>query len=402
MSMNDTPKSERIHIAFFGRRNAGKSSVINAFTGQPISLVSDVRGTTTDPVYKAMEILPLGPCMLIDTAGIDDEGELGKLRVEKSLSVLPKTDIAVLVVDDTAGVQQEDQWLTDEFERRELPFVIVRNKCDLTGHTEAAGKHEICVSAKDGTNILALREKIAQLTVRETHGAPLLSDLVQEGDLVVLVVPIDKAAPKGRLILPQQQVIRACLEAGAIAVTCKDSELEALLGRIPAPRMVITDAQAYNTVAPVVDKRIPLTSFSILFARYKGDLVTTVRGAAALDTLKAGDKVLISEGCTHHRQCDDIGTVKIPKLLQKYTGCELNFEWSSGTAFPQDLSGYKLVVHCGGCMLPPREMQLRQQQAGTQSVPITNYGIIMAKCRGILPRCLELFPEALAAMDAQA
>ncbi len=402
MSMNDTPQSERIHIAFFGRRNAGKSSVINAFTGQPISLVSDVRVTTTDPVYKAMEILPLGPCMLIDTAGIDDEGELGKLRVEKSLSVLPKTDIAVLVVDDAVGVQKEDKWLTDEFERRELPYVIVRNKSDLTGNSEAAGAHEICVSAKDGTNILALREKIAQLTVRETHQSPLLSDLVQANDLVVLVVPIDKAAPKGRLILPQQQVIRACLEAGAIAVTCKDSELEALLKRIPAPRMVITDAQAYASVAPVVDESIPLTSFSILFARYKGDLTTTVRGAAALDTLKAGDKVLISEGCTHHRQCDDIGTVKIPKLLQKYTGCELNFEWSSGTAFPQDLSAYKLIVHCGGCMLPPREMQLRQQQAAAQGIPITNYGIIMAKCRGILPRCLELFPDARAAMDAQA
>lgn len=401
MSMNDTPQSERIHIAFFGRRNAGKSSVINAFTGQPISLVSDVRGTTTDPVYKAMEILPLGPCMLIDTAGIDDEGELGKLRVEKSLSVLPKTDIAVLVVDDAVGLQKEDKWLTDEFERRELPYVIVRNKSDLTGNSEATGKHEICVSAKDGTNILALREKIAQLTVRETHQSPLLSDLVQANDLVVLVVPIDKAAPKGRLILPQQQVIRACLEAGAIAVTCKDSELEALLKRIPAPRMVITDAQAYASVAPVVDESIPLTSFSILFARYKGDLTTTVRGAAALDTLKAGDKVLISEGCTHHRQCDDIGTVKIPKLLQKYTGCELNFEWSSGTAFPQDLSAYKLIVHCGGCMLPPREMQLRQQQAAAQGVPITNYGIIMAKCRGILPRCLELFPDARAAMEPQ-
>lgn len=396
MSLHETPSSERIHIAFFGRRNAGKSSVVNAVTGQPLSVVSDVRGTTTDPVYKAMELLPLGPVMIIDTAGIDDEGELGKLRVEKTLAVLAKTDIAILVADGTAGLADADKALLAEFEKRKLPYLIVYNKSDLTGEQQPTSIHEIWVSAKEGTNIHALRELIAKQIAPETHGAPLLSDLVSPGDLVVLVIPIDESAPKGRLILPQQQIIRAALEAGAIPVCCKDSELSLTLERIPRPRMVITDSQAFGLVSGLVPEDIPLTSFSILFARYKGDLMNVVRGAAALDSLHAGDKVLISEGCTHHRQCNDIGTVKLPKWIKEHAGCQLRFDWSSGTGFPRDLSGYKLIVHCGACMLPPKEVQFRQQTAAEQDIPFTNYGTCIAHCHGILKRSLSLFPEAAA------
>jgi [FeFe] hydrogenase H-cluster maturation GTPase HydF len=399
MSLNETPSSERIHIAFFGRRNAGKSSVVNAVTGQPLSVVSDVRGTTTDPVYKAMELLPLGPVMIVDTAGIDDEGELGALRVEKSLAVLAKTDIAVLVVDGTAGMQQEDKKLVQEFEKRRLPYIIAYNKSDLLTAETPANIHEIWVSAKNGTNINALRELIASQAAPETHQSPLLEDLVCPGDVIVLVIPIDESAPKGRLILPQQQIIRAALEAGAIPVCCKDTELALTLERIPSPRMVITDSQAFGRVSAIVPPEVPLTSFSILFARYKGDLLTVVRGAAALDSLHEGDKILISEGCTHHRQCNDIGTVKLPRWIRKHAGCDLEFEWSSGTGFPRDLSGYRLIVHCGACMLPPREVQFRQQIASEQNVPITNYGTCIAHCHGILRRSLELFPEAAALLD---
>ena len=396
MSLNETPSSERIHIAFFGRRNAGKSSVVNAVTGQPLSVVSDVKGTTTDPVYKAMELLPLGPVMIVDTAGIDDEGELGKLRVEKSLAVLAKTDIAVLIVDGTTGMQEADSRLVAEFEKRKLPYIIAYNKSDLTVEKQSDSIHEIWVSAKDGTNIRALRELIARQVAPDSHESPLLSDLVTVGDVIVLVIPIDESAPKGRLILPQQQVIRAALEAGAIPVCCKDTELARTLERIPSPRMVITDSQAFGRVSKIVPADIPLTSFSILFARYKGDLLTVVRGAAALDSLQAGDKVLLSEGCTHHRQCNDIGTVKLPGWIRQHAGCELAFEWSSGTGFPRDLSPYKLVVHCGACMLPPKEVQFRQQIAAEQGVPFTNYGTCIAHCHGILRRSLELFPEAAA------
>ena len=399
MSLNDTPSPERIHIAFFGRRNAGKSSVVNAVTGQPLSVVSDVMGTTTDPVYKAMELLPLGPVMIVDTAGIDDEGDLGRLRVEKSLAVLAKTDIAVLIVDGTSGMQDADRSLVTEFEKRKLPYIIVYNKADLTEAQETASIHEIWVSATEGTNIHALRELIAKQAAPESHQSPLLSDLVSAGDIIVLVIPIDESAPKGRLILPQQQVIRAALEAGAIPVCCKDTELPLTLERIPAPRMVITDSQAFGRVSKDVPEHIPLTSFSILFARYKGDLMTVVRGAAALDSLQAGDKVLLSEGCTHHRQCNDIGTVKLPNWIRKHAGCDLQFEWSSGTGFPRDLSPYKLIVHCGACMLPPKEVQFRQQIAAEQDIPITNYGTCIAHCHGILRRSLELFPEAAALLS---
>lgn len=396
MSLNSTPSSERIHIAFFGRRNAGKSSVVNAVTGQALSVVSDVKGTTTDPVYKAMELLPLGPVMIVDTAGIDDEGELGELRVEKSLAVLAKTDIAILVVDSTEALADADKQLLAEFQKRKLPYILVHNKSDLTGVQTADSVHEIWVSAKTGENIHELKELIAKQVRPQTNPKPLLSDLIGGGDVIVLVIPIDESAPKGRLILPQQQVIRAALEEGTIPVCCRETELSLTLEQLDtAPKMVITDSQAFGMVSKIVPESIPLTSFSILFARYKGDLETVVKGAAALDRLKAGDKVLLSEGCTHHRQCNDIGTVKLPKWISAHVGCELDFCWSSGNEFPRDLSEYALVVHCGACMLPPKEVQFRQLISSEQNVPITNYGTAIAHCHGILQRSLELFPEVL-------
>lgn len=396
MSLNSTPSSERIHIAFFGRRNAGKSSVVNAVTGQALSVVSDVKGTTTDPVYKAMELLPLGPVMIVDTAGIDDEGELGELRVEKSLAVLAKTDIAILVVDSTEALADADMQLLAEFQKRKLPYILVHNKSDLTGVQTADSVHEIWVSAKTGENIHELKELIAKQVRPQTNPKPLLSELIGGGDVIVLVIPIDESAPKGRLILPQQQVIRAALEEGAIPVCCRETELSLTLKQLDtAPKMVITDSQAFGMVSKIVPESIPLTSFSILFARYKGDLETVVKGAAALDRLKAGDKVLLSEGCTHHRQCNDIGTVKLPKWISAHAGCELDFCWSSGNEFPRDLSEYALVVHCGACMLPPKEVQFRQLISSEQNVPITNYGTAIAHCHGILRRSLELFPEVL-------
>lgn len=396
MSLNSTPSSERIHIAFFGRRNAGKSSVVNAVTGQALSVVSDVKGTTTDPVYKAMELLPLGPVMIVDTAGIDDEGELGELRVEKSLAVLAKTDIAILVVDSTEALADADKQLLAEFQKRKLPYILVHNKSDLTGVQTADSVHEIWVSAKTGENIHELKELIAKQVRPQTNPKPLLSDLIGGGDVIVLVIPIDESAPKGRLILPQQQVIRAALEEGAIPVCCRETELSLTLEQLDtAPKMVITDSQAFGMVSKIVPESIPLTSFSILFARYKGDLETVVKGAAALDRLKAGDKVLLSEGCTHHRQCNDIGTVKLPKWISAHADCELDFCWSSGNEFPRDLSEYALVVHCGACMLPPKEVQFRQLISSEQNVPITNYGTAIAHCHGILRRSLELFPEIL-------
>lgn len=401
MSLNTTPSSERLHIAFFGRRNAGKSSVVNALTGQPLSVVSDVKGTTTDPVYKAMELLPLGPVMIIDTAGIDDEGELGALRIEKTLAVLAKTDIAVLVVDSAEGMAGADLRLLVEFEKRRLPYLIVYNKSDLGAAPLTGSIHEISVSAATGENIPALRELLARQIAPPANPKPLLSDLVSTGDILVLVIPIDESAPKGRLILPQQQVIRAALEAGAVPVCCKDTELALTLRRIPVPRMVITDSQAFGTVSGIVPEEVPLTSFSILFARYKGDLETVVRGAAALDRLRDGDKVLLAEGCTHHRQCNDIGTVKLPRWIAAHAGCQPEFSWSSGTGFPRDLSEYALVVHCGACMLPPKEVQFRQQIATEQGVPFTNYGTAIAHCHGILRRSLSLFPEMQILLDTQ-
>ncbi len=400
MSLNTTPSSERIHIAFFGRRNAGKSSVVNAVTGQNLAVVSEVKGTTTDPVYKAMELLPLGPVMIVDTAGIDDEGELGAMRVEKSLAVLAKTDIAVLVIDSTVGKTAEDAQLLEEFQKRKLPYIIAWNKADLLETPKVTSIHEAAVSAKTGEGIDALKALLAKQVQPDAPKKPLLSDLITAGDVLVLVIPIDEAAPKGRLILPQQQVIRAALEAGAMPICCRDTELvQTLAALAKPPRMVITDSQAFGRVAKLVPEGLPLTSFSILFARYKGDLETVVRGAAALDALKAGDRVLISEGCTHHRQCGDIGTVKLPHWIEQHAGCKLDFAWTSGTEFPRDLSGYALVVHCGGCMLPPKEMQFRQGTATEQAVPITNYGTAIAHCHGILKRSLELFPDVMQLLD---
>jgi len=394
MSLNNTPSSERIHIAFFGRRNAGKSSLVNAVTGQNLAVVSDVKGTTTDPVYKAMELLPLGPVMIVDTAGIDDEGDLGAMRVEKTLGVLAKTDIAVLVVDGTIGMTTEDKQLTAEFQKRKIPYITAYNKADLFDVPTPESIHEIYVSAKTGEHISELKELIAKQVKQDAPQKSLIADLITAGDVLMLVIPIDESAPKGRLILPQQQVIREALECGVMPICCRDTEVTETLAKLSVPpRMVITDSQAFGRVSKCVPDSIPLTSFSILFARYKGDLETVVRGAAALDTLKAGDKVLISEGCTHHRQCGDIGTVKLPNWVKAHAGCELSFDWTSGTEFPRDLSGYALIIHCGGCMLPPKEVGFRQSTAGAQGIPMTNYGTAIAHCHGILKRSLALFPE---------
>ena len=398
MGMNQTPASERVHISFFGRRNAGKSSVINAVTGQELAIVSDVKGTTTDPVYKTMELLPLGPVMVIDTPGIDDEGELGALRVKKSYQVLNKTDIAVLVVDGTIGKTDCEEALIRRFQEKNIPWILVYNKSDLLPSADfSLSSNEILVSAAKKTNIYELKERIASLKPEDTHKYPLISDLIQPLDLVILVIPVDKAAPKGRLILPQQQTIRAILERGALSLVVRDTELSETLERFHKqnihPRLVITDSQAFSKVSAVTPKEITLTSFSILFARYKGDLEAVTKGAAALKTIQDGDKILIAEGCTHHRQCDDIGTVKIPSMIRKFTGKEPEFFFTSGTEFPDNLTDYQLVVHCGGCMLNEREMKYRISCCQDQRVPITNYGILMAQATGILKRSLAPFPE---------
>lgn len=398
MGMNQTPASERVHISFFGRRNAGKSSVINAVTGQELAIVSDIKGTTTDPVYKTMELLPLGPVMVIDTPGIDDEGELGALRVKKSYQVLNKTDIAVLVVDGTIGKTDCEETLIQRFQEKNIPWILVYNKSDLFPSADfPLSSNEILVSAAKRANIHELKERIAALKPEDTHKYPLISDLIAPLDLVILVVPIDKAAPKGRLILPQQQTIRAILERGALSLVVRDTELSETLERFQRqnihPRLVITDSQAFSKVSAVTPKEITLTSFSILFARYKGDLEAVTKGAAALKNIQDGDKILIAEGCTHHRQCDDIGTVKIPSMIRKFTGKEPEFVFTSGTEFPDDLTDYQLVVHCGGCMLNEREMKYRISCCQDQKVPITNYGILMAQATGILKRSLAPFPE---------
>lgn len=398
MGMNQTPASERVHISFFGRRNAGKSSVINAVTGQELAIVSDVKGTTTDPVYKTMELLPLGPVMVIDTPGIDDEGELGALRVKKSYQVLNKTDIAVLVVDGTIGKTDCEEALIRRFQEKNIPWILVYNKSDLLPSADfPLSSNEILVSAAKKTNIYELKERIASLKPEDTHKYPLISDLIQPLDLVILVIPVDKAAPKGRLILPQQQTIRAILERGALSLVVRDTELSETLELFHKqnihPRLVITDSQAFSKVSAVTPKEITLTSFSILFARYKGDLEAVTKGAAALKNIQDGDKILIAEGCTHHRQCDDIGTVKIPSMIRKFTGKEPEFFFTSGTEFPDNLTDYQLVVHCGGCMLNEREMKYRISCCQDQRVPITNYGILMAQATGILKRSLAPFPE---------
>ena len=398
MSLNATPSGERVHIAFFGRRNAGKSSLVNAFTGQDLAIVSDVKGTTTDPVSKAMELLPLGPVQIIDTPGLDDEGELGTLRVQRTKLVLRKTDLAILVADATAPLGETEQALLDLCRARNIPWILVRSKADLLEAIPEAGADTIYVSAKTGYHIHELKELAARLALGTENRRPLVSDLLQPGDTAVLVVPIDKAAPKGRLILPQQQVIRDALEAGAAALVCRETELNAALQGLNAPpKLVVTDSQVFGKVAQIVPQSVPLTSFSILMARYKGDLALTVAGAAAVRNLKDGDRVLIAEGCTHHRQCEDIGTVKIPRWLAESTGKTLQYDFCSGVEFPEDLTPYALVVHCGGCTLNPKEMAARQRLAVDQAVPITNYGVLIAAVHGILPRTLQPFP-AIAAL----
>ncbi len=403
MGMNQTPASERVHISFFGKRNAGKSSVINAVTGQDLSIVSSVMGTTTDPVYKTMELLPLGPVMIIDTPGIDDEGELGALRVRKSYQVLNKTDIAILVVDSTIGKTEEEFALIHRFHKKKIPYLVVYNKIDLLSNEEikdlamSVRPGEVLVSASSNMNIYELKEKIASLKPEDTHKYPLIQDLIEPLDLVILVVPIDKAAPKGRLILPQQQTIRDILERGALSLVVRDTELKDTLEHFRAqgirPRLVVTDSQAFARVSRDTPEDITLTSFSILFARYKGELETQLKGVSSLSSLEDGDRILISEGCTHHRQCGDIGTSKIPDWIRNYTGKKPVFEFTSGTEFPEDVSSYKMVVHCGGCMLNEREMKYRIACCQDQGVPITNYGILIAQVTGILKRSLGPFPE---------
>ena len=405
MGMNETPTGERVHIGFFGRRNAGKSSVLNAVIGQELAVVSDVKGTTTDPVYKSMELLPLGPVTVIDTPGIDDEGELGTLRVRKSYQVLNKTDVAVIVVDSQAGFGEQEEKLLNRMQEKQIPCVLVFNKMDQ--------KNAVCpekikdipvlgVSARTKAGITELKETIAKAAKTEAVSKPLVSDLLDPSDFVILVVPIDKAAPKGRLILPQQQTIRDILEAGAVSIVVKDNELKNTLENIgKKPKLVITDSQVFAQVSKVVSEEIPLTSFSILMARYKGLLEEAVQGVTAIDQLKDGDTVLISEGCTHHRQCDDIGTVKLPRLLRSYTGKELNIETSSGMGFPEDLSPYAMVIHCGGCMLNEREVRFRMKCAQDQGVPITNYGIAIAHMRGILKRSTQMLPQVRKILEKQ-
>ena len=402
MGINQTPASERVHISFFGKRNAGKSSVINAVTGQDLAIVSSVMGTTTDPVYKTMELLPLGPIMVIDTPGIDDEGELGALRVRKSYQVLNKTDIAILVIDSTAGKGEEELELIHRFHKKGIPYLIVYNKIDLLSTEKikdlamSVRAGEVLVSASDGMNIQELKEKIASLKPEDTHKYPLIQDLIEPLDLVILVVPIDKAAPKGRLILPQQQTIRDILERGALSLVVRDTELKSTLDHFLAqgvcPKLVVTDSQAFARVSKAVPENITLTSFSILFSRYKGELEIQLKGIAALSSIEDGDRILIAEGCTHHRQCGDIGTCKMPEWIRNYTGKKPVFEFTSGTEFPDDVSSYKMVV-CRDCMLNEREMKYRIACCQDQGVPITNYGILIAQVTGILKRSLGPFPE---------
>ena len=409
MGLNDKVSAERVHIGFFGLRNAGKSSVVNAVTGQSLSLVSETKGTTTDPVQKAMELLPIGPVVIIDTPGIDDVGTLGEMRVKRAMQVLDKTDIAILVVDAEKGLQQADQELLTLFAEKKIPHITVYNKSDLLATVPSRPEKQqekndaIYVSAKSGDQIYELKERIGALTKAASAKADekrIVADLIQPEDVVVLVVPIDSAAPKGRLILPQQQTIRDVLESGAISVVTRETELPQTLRALgKKPALVITDSQAFQKVNADTPADVPLTSFSILFARYKGDLKEAVHGAAQLDKLQNGDTVLISEGCTHHRQCGDIGTVKLPNWIRKYTGKELSFEFTSGGEFPEDLSPYALVVHCGGCMLNEREMKARIARAVAQNVPITNYGICIAQVHGILRRSVEMFGDVSAELQ---
>lgn len=396
MGLNSTPSAERLHIGIFGKRNAGKSSVINAITGQELAIVSDVKGTTTDPVYKAMELLPLGPVVLIDTPGLDDEGELGAMRVRKSYQVLNKTDIALVIADASDGAGAEENALIARIRAKGIPYLLVYNKSDR-GTGAPLPPDAIAVSAKTGENIHALKERIGALIPQGGNGKRIVGDLLSPSDVVVLVVPVDAAAPKGRLILPQQQTIRDILDASAIAVVSKETELSDTLAALARPpRMVITDSQAFGVVSKLVPQEIPLTSFSILFARYKGNLAAAVRGAKAVDSLRDGDAVLICEGCTHHRQCGDIGTQKLPAWIRQHTGVSPAFSFTSGGDFPDDLAGYRLIVHCGGCTLNEREMQYRLKCAADAGVPMTNYGTMIAYIHGVLARSVAPFADVAA------
>lgn len=395
MSMNDTPSSERIHIGFFGRRNAGKSSLVNAVTGQQLSVVSEVKGTTTDPVQKAMELLPMGPVVIIDTPGFDDEGQLGELRVQQTKRALNRVDCAVLVVDGTVGKTAIDEQIIQLLMDKNIPYIVAYNKADLGATAEDDG---LVVSALTGDGVWELKERMARLVKTREQTGKLVSDLVRPGDVLILVVPIDKSAPKGRLILPQQQVIRDALKAGAMPMVTRETEYPIALERLGRkPALVVTDSQVFGVVSKATPEDVPLTSFSILMARYKGFLEDAVRGAAALNALQDGDRILIAEGCTHHRQCEDIGTVKLPRWLREYSGADLQFDTCSGREFPEDLSPYRLVVHCGGCMLNGRELDYRRKCAADSGVPFTNYGTAIAQVHGILKRSLEKFP-ALAAL----
>lgn len=402
MSLNNTPSSERVHIGIFGKRNAGKSSLINAVTSQNLAIVSDIKGTTTDPVMKAMELLPLGPVVLIDTPGLDDSGELGLMRIQKAHQALNRCDIAVLVIDALEGITPEDGKILEKIQKKQIPCILAINKCDLLSSFDSPvpltdslpdSIHTIRISARNGQGIFELKEMLAASLPEEDKGRRIVGDLIHPSSLVILVIPIDKAAPKGRLILPQQQTIRDILDSGAYALTVRETELATALSSIGrTPDLVITDSQVFPYVAEIVPEEIPLTSFSILFARYKGNLKTLADGARALDSLKADDTILISEGCTHHRQCEDIGTVKLPNLIRKHTGCkDLTFSFTSGTEFPADLSGFSMIVHCGGCTLNEREMKYRLSCAEDAGIPITNYGTAIAHMNGILPRCLQPF-----------
>lgn len=400
MSLNDMVSAERLHISFFGMRNAGKSSLVNAVTGQQLAVVSEVKGTTTDPVKKTMELLPLGPVVIIDTPGLDDEGELGRLRVQKAMQVLSSTDIAVLVVDAAIGLRELDRSLIACFRERKIPYITVYNKADLVCERQPLEKHEIYASAVTGENIYALKEKLGTFAKQLQNPKHMVADLLSEGDVVVLVTPIDESAPKGRLILPQQMAVREVLDAHAVAVTCQDTELPRTLESLAVrPKMVITDSQEFERVSADTPVDIPLTSFSILMARYKGDLPTLAAGASALSHLKDGDKVLISEGCTHHRQCNDIGTVKMPAWIERFCKAKPEFTFTSGGEFPEDLSPYSLIVHCGGCMLTETAMKHRIETAISAGVPIVNYGIAIAQMHGILKRSVQMFPDILALLD---
>lgn len=394
MSMNDTPSSERIHIGFFGRRNAGKSSLVNAVTGQQLSVVSEVKGTTTDSVQKAMELLPMGPVVIIDTPGFDDEGQLGELRVHQTKRTLNRVDCAVLVVDGTVGKTAIDEQIIQLLVDKNIPYIVAYNKADLSATAEDDG---LAVSALTGDGVWELKEHVARLVKTREQTGKLVGDLVRPGDVLILVVPIDKSAPKGRLILPQQQVIRDTLEAGAMPMVTRETEYPMALERLGRkPALVVTDSQVFGVVSKATPEDVPLTSFSILMARYKGFLEDAVRGAAALNALQDGDRILIAEGCTHHRQCEDIGTVKLPRWLREYSGADLQFDTCSGREFPEDLSPYRLVVHCGGCMLNGRELDYRRKCAADSGVPFTNYGTAIAQVHGILKRSLEKFPSLAA------